>query len=1231
MLSVCKQLSTKEGQQEKKKNICGLHGGSAALFVARLQEAQQQTQQQTVCCLVPFDDLLESLVGDIRLFTDVPVLLYPAFEIAPYTQLAPDPATVAARLATLYFLQENAGPCIVLTSVEAIMRRVVPQQVLSQSCELVMAGEDTDRDALIASLLATGYESCALVRQPGDLAVRGGIVDLFPPPASPAVQGPLRLDFSKDTVKSIRLFDPLSQRSQEELEEAILLPGSDILFPNVSASAQEVWRQGLYVIAEELAPGRVKDDACQIMQQLREQIRFPGIEFFLPLIYQDPKPQTLFDYLPADCPCVLHDPVAIKRKMTLVWERITANYENASGDVGQGLALPPQTLFMGQKEFEHCLKARTQVALCLLPDPDVEQQTVQQVGDHSLLRQEIELQRKKRGVLAPLADRLLKWQQAKDSVILACRSGQQARHLKKMLAGYEIHCGQGTTPLDLKQHSDQHTGQILLVEHPLSQGFDLPEEQLHILSAAELFGDKRLQSGSINKRTERREAQPVALEEISIGDTVVHRDHGLASFQGLVNMDFAGQCGDFMQLEFLGNDKLYVPVHQLHWVSRYQGLTEHLPKLDRLGSQRWQTAKKKVTEAVWQVAQELLAIYARREIRKGHCFQPPGILFKELADSFPYSETQGQAQAIEDVLTDLCSDKPMDRLICGDVGYGKTEVAVRGAYKVIEDGFQVAVLVPTTVLAEQHVTTFRERFAGFDVQVACTNRFRTTQEQKEIVRDLKEGHINLVVGTHRLLSKSINFQKLGLLIVDEEHRFGVSHKEKMKRLRADVDVLTLTATPIPRTLQMSLLSIRDLSVISSPPQQRRSVKTFLARYDDLVIREAVQQELERGGQIFFVHNRVKSIHRVAQQIEQLVPHARLAVAHGQMSGKQLEEVMVNFIKHEVDILVSTTIIESGLDIPNANTIIINRADRIGLADMYQLRGRVGRSSRQSYAYLLVPSTEQMTADAGQRLRALMDCSELGSGFQLAMNDLQIRGGGNLLGVSQSGHISAVGYDLYLELLQSTVADLKKQTAQRSNSSERAEPAVEPDVEPDVMLRVAALLPDDYVQDTVLRYRLYRRLAVAGNNDPEELADLRDEIIDRFGPIPRETDALFALVSLKYRLRQLGIIKLEQGPVNLVFSFGEHSSVAPETLLAFIQYSSEHSRRKKQQKKKEKSKAQLMRGLRRSTSVTTSSPAPEPVRLTPDQRLIVALDENLEQVDLFQRIEGILRFLSKNLV
>jgi transcription-repair coupling factor (superfamily II helicase) len=496
------------------------------------------------------------------------------------------------------------------------------------------------------------------------------------------------------------------------------------------------------------------------------------------------------------------------------------------------------------------------------------------------------------------------------------------------------------------------------------------------------------------------------------------------------------------------------------------------------------------------------------------------------------------------------------------------------------------------VLAEQHAATFRERFSEFAVEVACLNRFRSTSQQKKIVRELAAGNIDLVVGTHRLLSKDIELHKLGLLIVDEEHRFGVTHKEKIKKLRASVDVLTLTATPIPRTLQMSLLGIRDLSVISTPPRRRRSVKTFLARHEDLVIREAVIQELARGGQIFFVHNRVKSIHRVAENIEKLVPHARISIGHGQMPGKNLEDIMVSFINHEVDVLVCTTIIESGLDIPNANTIIINRADHLGLADIYQLRGRVGRSSRQSYAYLLVPSLDRLSRDAGLRLRALMDCSELGGGFKLAMNDLQIRGGGNLLGVSQSGHIAAVGYDLYLELLQSTVAELKKKAA-------GGEP-LEDELDPEVKLRVAAFLPDDYVRDTAQRYQLYRRISTAGNREPDQLADLRDELIDRFGSLPPEAETLFTMIGLKYPLRNLGISKLEQGPANLVFSFVETSPVDPVLLLDLI---ARHTPKKKK---------------------GNTGSAANPIRLTPDQRLIVAVDE---KENLFKRIDTVLEFLT----
>ncbi len=1146
------------------RSIPGLNHGGTALLLARLHAERQQT----VCCLVPSDELLEPLARDISLFTSAPVLLHPAYEMPPYARLAPDPATVAARIATLHFLHERSQPCILLASAESVLRRVPPGALLKEHSEQVTVYEDCDRDSLLASLLGNGYQRCELVQQPGDLAVRGSIVDIFPPPFRPALEGrALRLSFTDGLIESIRVLDPLTQRSEEELEEATILPASDILFPRMAA-ALEQWRTELHERAE--ASGFTDAKA---LQQLKEQHRFPGIEFLLPLVCAEP--QTLFDYLPPDAAVVVQDPLAVQEKISLLWERIEHNRVEAAAE---GFALPPHQLFLSQSELERRLAERPRLDLS------------SQDSGHGLLRQEIEIERKKRGVIAPLAERLTAWLRAGETAIIACRSSLQADHLEEMLTGCGLKPGRTASPLLVHECPK---AALLLVEHPLSQGVDLPDEGVHILSAAELFGEKRL--GPQNRRKKGRAAQgdALALDDLAVGDIAVHRDHGLGCYLGLINMEFAGQRGDFMQLEFLGGDRLYVPVDQLHVVNRYQGLSDEQPKLDKLGSSRWLTAKKKVTDAVWQKAQELLAIYAQRELRQGHSFQPPGILYKELAESFPYDETEGQAAAIEDVLRDLQAAKPMDRLVCGDVGYGKTEVAVRAACKVIEDGFQVAVLVPTTVLAEQHAATFRERFAGFNIQVACTSRFRSTKEQKQINEGLKSGQINLIVGTHRLLSDSLSFHKLGLLIVDEEHRFGVSHKERLKRLRADVDVLTLTATPIPRTLQMSLLGIRDLSVISSPPRHRRSVKTFLARKDDLVIREAVQQELTRGGQVFFIHNRIQSIHALAEHLHQLVPTARIGVAHGQMPGPELEEIMVAFIAHELDVLVCTTIVESGLDIANANTIIINRADRIGLADMYQLRGRVGRASRQAYAYLLVPDPEQLTSEAEQRLRALMDCSELGSGFKLAMNDLQLRGGGSLLGVSQSGHIAAVGYDLYLELLQETVADLKQQAAQGGPTEHLL------DVE--IKLPVAAFLPDAYISETALRYRLYRRLSAAGNAQPEQLADLKDELIDRFGPLPPEAETLFSLLGLKHPLRTLGISKVELAPVGLVFSFSPTSSVAPETLVAFVE---------------------RFRPKQTKPPARGQKPAPDPVRLTPDGRLIVAVKA---ERDLFEQIAAVLAF------
>ncbi|MCL2789455.1 MAG: transcription-repair coupling factor [Desulfobulbus sp.] len=1160
-------------------DIFGLHGASAALLLSRAAVFLQRT----ICCLLPADDLLEPFAQDISFFSDIRVVVHPSYEIPPYAPLSPDPATVCTRLATLYQLQEKSNePCVVLTSAEAILRRVLPARALSDHCELVIAGEETDRDGLIASLVASGYQMCDLVRQEGDVSSRGGIVDVYPPSLEMATAGPLRLDFFGDTLESIRAFDPLTQRSRHEIREAVLVPASDLLFPK--SDERSLLLHALEDTAEQHDwPTR---ELLTIRERFATRQRYPGMEFMLPLLYGGRAGlQTLFDYLPSTASLMLYDPVAVRQRMRLVRDRIQANYQEA---LDRRLAvLPPADLFMTEPEWEQICQDRLAAQFSFLPDPDCSDPGIRLVtGDHSLLVQEIELQRKKRGVLAPLIDRLHLWQQDQDRVVLACRSARQARHLQDILANYQIRSQIFSPPCNAAEPLEP--GLVACYEQPLSKGFDLPEEHVHFLSATELFGDKRLQPGR-NRKKKEAEGEPIEVEQLAQGDIVVHRDHGIGVFQGLVNMEFSGQRGDFMQIAFRDDDKLYVPVDRLHWVSRYQGLTDQEPRLDSLGSQRWQAAKKKVTEAVWKIAQELLDIYARRAMREGHRFSPPGNLFQQLEESFPYDETDGQLKAIDSVIDDLTHDQPMDRLICGDVGYGKTEVAARAAFKVIEDGYQVAILVPTTVLAEQHAATFRERFSSFPVEIACLNRLRTGKQQKEIAAKLATGAIDLVVGTHRLLSKDIQFKQLGLLVVDEEHCFGVAHKEKIKKIKATVDVLTLTATPIPRTLQMSLLGIRDLSVISTPPRRRRSVKTFLAKYDQLVIREAVSREMERGGQLFFVHNRVQSIHRMADTIATLVPQARIGVAHGQMPGQQLEEIMVRFINHELDVLVCTTIIESGLDIPNANTIIINRADHLGLADIYQLRGRVGRSSRQAYAYLLVASLDHLTSDAQQRLRTLMDCSELGGGFKLAMNDLQIRGGGNLLGVSQSGHIAAVGYDLYLELLQATVADLKSKALAAGENALSAD-----EFDPEIKLKVAAFLPDGYIQDASQRYHAYRRLAMAGCGPEEGLGDLCEELVDRYGPLPPEAANLVTIIGLKQQLRSLGIIKIEQGPNALVYSFVPVPSFDPSRIVGLLQ-------RKPERKK-----------------VSAS------VRLTPDQRLVVPLTL---QDDVFTCIQSTLAALT----
>ena len=1155
--------------------ISGLRGSAVAWFCANAAPGRP------VCCVVPDEQMTEGLERDLVLFSDRPVLTFPGYEIPPYTPLSPDQHTTASRLSTLFHLSQSSHPYVLVTSIEALLRRVMAKKVLQDHAELLMEGEECDLSALQVSLVRMGYESVSLVKSYGDFSVRGGVVDIYPPPFylpdGTFLDSPVRLDFFGDFIESIKPFDPYTQRSQGRCEEVVLLPVSDVPLPVADAGALRRLGSRWLELAERCDWS--SDKSHELAERIRNGRRFAGIEFFLPFFHGPGNTATLLDYLPVNSALLLVEPEAISGQVTLIHERIGANYQSAVAD--NQPALPPDEVFLVEDQLGPRLERFEQFGITDFYAEQAAPLTLK-TSNHQLLKQEIAFSRKRHGLLKVLAAQLDNWLERSELVVICCRSAQRCKNLAELLSRFDFSFQLLTPPLTLDSLEPQGERCIFLCEHPLQSGFSLAEKRLHLVSESELFGERRI---GYQKRAKKAVGEPISFAQLQQGDVVVHREHGLGIYRGLETISLQKITNDYLLLEYRDGDKLYVPVDRLNLVSRYEGLSDKEPRIDKLGAQTWKTTTQKVTEEVWKVAQELLDIYAQREIRSGRSFSSPGEFFRELEESFSFDETPGQYQAINDTISDLTTARPMDRLICGDVGYGKTEVAVRAAFKVVEDSCQVAILVPTTVLAEQHAKTFSERLRDFPVRIACLNRFRSPKEQKEIITGLRDASIDIVIGTHRLLSKDVSFGSLGLLIIDEEHRFGVAHKEKIKRLKAEVDVLTLTATPIPRTLQLSLLGIRDLSVISTPPEHRRPVKTFVARYDDLVIKEAVNRELLRGGQVFVVHNRVKSINRMAQTVQKLVPQARVAVAHGQMAGTELEEIMVAFVNNKIDVLISTTIIESGLDIPSANTIIINRADRLGLAEIYQLRGRVGRSSTQSFAYLLVPSVDHLSKDSRERLKALMEYNELGGGFKLAMSDLQIRGGGNLLGVSQSGHIAAIGYDLYLDLLQKTVADLKAQ------NNGKAPNTYADDLDPEIHLKVSAYIPESYIADIEQRYLMYRRIAQQSRNSAAQEADLREELTDRYGELPDEVSNLFEVVAIKKTLIPLRIEKLEKGPGNLVFSFMTDTPVKPELLLSLV------------------------------------AKSPERLRLTPDGRLIVATETTNDR-QLFATIEDVIAELHR---
>jgi transcription-repair coupling factor (superfamily II helicase) len=797
------------------------------------------------------------------------------------------------------------------------------------------------------------------------------------------------------------------------------------------------------------------------------------------------------------------------------------------------VAPPPETLYLNtrewQREIERFPRAATE-ALATEPGPGAAMDTiVMRSYDNADLHGESAAAQKEPS-FAPIAARFKQWQG--ESVYVVAPTRSEANRLKELLAHYELHFAMPRGGLPLESAGEKPPQAILVGN--LTQGFRLPDDRLNVVTADEIFGTRKVQTFGAKRSAAGHFI--TSLSELKQDDTIVHLDHGIGIYRGLKFLKVAGTEGEYLHLEYEGGDRLYLPVDRINLVQKYIGGEDARPALDKLGGATWEKVKAKTRKSVMEMAHELVQIYAAREVHEGQTLAPPEHVYQEFEASFEFEETPDQEKAIQDALKDLSARKPMDRLICGDVGYGKTEVALRAAFVAVMSGKQVAVLAPTTILVEQHAETFRRRFRNYPVRIETLSRFSTSKENRQVVQDIAKGIVDITIGTHRLLQKDIVFRDLGLVIIDEEHRFGVAQKERLRKLRATAHVMSLTATPIPRTLHMALVGIRDLSVIETPPLDRLAVRTSVIRYDEGVIREAVLREIERGGQVFFLHNRVETIERMARRIAELVPEAKVELAHGQMQPRELEKVMTDFAENRAQVLVCSAIIESGLDFPNANTIIINRADRFGLAQLYQLRGRVGRSARRAYAYLMIPGETLITRDAERRLRALQQVDELGGGFKLAVEDLEIRGAGNLLGREQSGQIAAVGFELYTEMMQKAVSELKGQP-------------VRPEVEPEIRLGIPAYFPDDYVPDANQRLLFYKRLASL--RDEPELAEIKEEMRDRFGAFSEPVENLFRVMDLRRILKEYLVeqITYNDGRVSLLFH--RESPVNVERLVALV--------------------------------------------------------------------------------
>lgn len=1089
-----------------------LHGASIGLSLSSLI----LENKRPILIIAPDNLYVSHLIEELEFFTGSHhhTLVFPDWETLPYDHFSPHQDIISERLAALYRFP-NLKQGAVITTVATIMQRLAPHDFLNQNSFLLKLDDILDLSAFKTRLTEAGYHHVSQVREHGEFAIRGSIIDLYPMGGGT----PYRIDLFDNEIETIRLFSPDTQLSLEKINEIRMLPAKE--FP-LTEEAIEHFRQAW---RRQFSGNPLKS---AMYQDITEGICSPGIEYYLPLFFE--KTETLFDYLPKDTLIVTIGDTQTKAEE--FWQEISLRYEQGRHDQMRPL-LSPQQIFTPVDVLNQSLHQYADIKINS-PSKKVTHEFVTAVAPT------LDINHKASQPLAPLQNFIAEYR----GRILFCAETLGRREVILQLFRNIALQPKYFESWQEYLNSKERFG---IVVTAIDSGFTLENPALTVLPESQLYGKRVMQRRLRKKTVQDTDALIRDLTELQINDAVVHLDHGVGRYLGLQTLKVGEQIGEFLMLEYQGGDKLYVPVSSLHLISRYTGAdSEHTP-INKLGTENWSRAKRRAAEKIRDVAAELLDLYSKRASRPGHAYELVQEQYASFANAFPFEETPDQLQAIEQVFADMTSDKPMDRVICGDVGFGKTEVALRAAFLAAQNGKQTVLLVPTTLLAQQHFDNFRNRFAEWPIEVEMLSRFRTAKETKQVLQRLEEGKVDIVIGTHKLLQNDIKFKSLGLAIIDEEHRFGVKQKEKLKSLRAMVDMLTLTATPIPRTLNMALSGIRDLSVIATPPLRRLSVKTFVHEYQNQIIQEAIQREILRGGQVYFLHNDVSTITQKAEEIKTLVHEARPCVAHGQMHERDLERVMSEFYHRQANVLVCSTIIESGIDIPTANTIIINRADKFGLAQLHQLRGRVGRSHHQAYAYMLTPPKKGMTDDAIKRLDAISSLDDLGIGFTLATHDLEIRGAGELLGENQSGDMQELGFTLYMDLLSRAVDALKA--------------GKEPDLEKSLLhhrsevdLRITALIPEDYLYDVQLRLQFYKRIANAKNQN--ELDEIQVELIDRFGLLPEPLKNLIAITELKQKADTLGINKIDANEKGGKFEFNEKPNVKPETIIRLIQIKSQ---------------------------------------------------------------------------